>query len=61
MSTFLLQTQLPAANLPYLFAALAVSWAVFFVYAIWVSRRQEDLRREIEELRQSLGGGDSGG
>ena len=50
----LLQVQLPPENLPYLFAALAVSWAVFFVYAFWISRRQQDLRREIEELRQVM-------
>ncbi|MCH7712025.1 MAG: CcmD family protein [Chloroflexi bacterium] len=50
----LLQVQLPPENLPYLFAALAVSWAVFFVYAFWISRRQQDLRREIEELRQAM-------
>ena len=52
----LLQTQLPPGNLPYLYAAMAVSWAVFFVYAFWVSRRQQDLRREIDELRQTLDG-----
>ena len=50
----LLQVQLPPENLPYLFAALAVSWAVFFVYAFWISRRQQDLLREIEELRQAM-------
>ena len=32
MLVTLLQTQLPSSNLPYLFAAFAVSWAVFFVY-----------------------------
>ncbi|PKB65079.1 MAG: hypothetical protein BZY80_01070 [SAR202 cluster bacterium Io17-Chloro-G2] len=50
----LLQAQTPPDNLPFLFAALAVSWAVFFVYAFWVSRRQQDLRREIDELKQTL-------
>ena len=48
----LLQAQLPPENLPFLFAALSVSWAVFFIYAFWVSRRHQDLRREIDELRQ---------
>lgn len=55
----LLQAQLPPENLPFLFAAFAVSWAVFFVYAFWVSRRQQDLRREIDELRQTMNGNDS--
>ena len=52
--SLLLQVQGPPSNLPYLFAALAVSWAVFFVYAFWMSRRQADLRREIEEIRKDL-------
>jgi CcmD family protein len=53
----LLQTQPPPENLPFLFAALAVSWLVFFVYAFSVSRRQQDLRREIDELSQGMGDG----
>jgi CcmD family protein len=57
----LLQTQLPPENLPFLFAALAVSWAGFFVYAFWISRRQQDLRREIDEIRQTLDDGKDGG
>lgn len=56
----LLQTQLPPENLPYLFAALAVSWAGFFVYAFWISRRQQELRREIDEIRQILDDGETG-
>jgi CcmD family protein len=54
MIAFLLQQQLPPANLPYLYAALAVSWAVFFVYAFWISRRQQDLKREIGELQEMV-------
>ena len=50
----LLQTELPPSNLPYLFAAFAVSWAVFFIYAFFVSRRQRELQAEIRELRQAL-------
>ena len=50
----LLQTQLPSSNLPYLFAAFAVSWAVFFVYAFFVTRRQQEMQTEIRELRQVL-------
>ena len=54
MLTVLLQTQVPSSNLPYLYAALAVSWAVFFIYAFWISRRQQDLKREISELRRAI-------
>ncbi|MEK7814719.1 MAG: CcmD family protein [Chloroflexota bacterium] len=50
----LLQTQLPPSNLPYLFAAFAVSWLVFFGYAFFVSRRQQEMQREIRALRQAL-------
>ena len=57
----LLQTQLPPSNLPYLFAAFAVSWAVFFIYAFFVSRRQREMQAEIRELRQALTERDSSG
>ena len=53
MISILLQNQMPPANLPYLYAALAVSWAVFFAYAFWISRRQQDLKREIIELQET--------
>ena len=54
MGIALLQTQLPSSNLPYLFAAFAVSWAVFFLYAFFVTRRQQEMQSEIRELRQAL-------
>ena len=54
MPIVLLQATLPAANLPFLFAAFAVTWIAFFVYAFFVSRRQQELRKEIAELRGSL-------
>ncbi len=53
MPFVLLQSQ-PPANLAYLFAAFAVSWLAFFVYAFFVSRRRRELEREIRELRQVL-------
>ena len=53
MLSILLQTQAAPANLSYLFAALALSWAVFFIYAFWMSKRQGDLRKEIRELHES--------
>jgi CcmD family protein len=54
MPVLLLQTQLPSSNLPYLFAAFAVSWAVFFLYVFFMTRRQQEMRNEIRELRQTL-------
>ena len=54
MPTVLLQIELPSSNLPYLFAAFAVSWAVFFVYAFFVARRQQEMQKEIMELRRTL-------
>lgn len=50
----LLQIELPSSNLPYLFAAFAVSWAVFFLYAFFVTRRQQEMQSEIRELRRVL-------
>ena len=44
----------PDDNLPFLFAAYAVTWAGFFSYAFYISRRQSDLRRELESLREQL-------
>ena len=43
---------MPSDNLPYLFAAYAVTWVGFFVYMFFMSRRQREMEREIEELRQ---------
>jgi CcmD family protein len=54
MPVLLLQTQLPSSNLPYLFAAFAVSWAVFFLYVFFMTRRQQEMRNEIRELRRTL-------
>ncbi len=54
MLIVLLQATLPAANLPFLFAAFAVTWVAFFAYAFFVSRRQQELRKEIGELRRTL-------
>jgi len=45
---------MPPANLPFLFAAFAVTWIAFFAYAFFVSRRQQELRKEIAELRGAL-------
>lgn len=54
MPLILLQGLSPLASLAYLFAVFAVSWAAFFVYVFFVTRRQEEMRRQIRELRQAL-------
>ena len=54
MRIALLQALLPSSNLPYLFAAFAVSWAVFFLYAFFVTRRQQEMQSEIKELRRVM-------
>ena len=45
---------MPDERLPYLFAVYAVTWAVFFLYAFFVARRQHDMEQEIRSLRQAL-------
>ena len=54
MPVALLQIELPSSNLSYLFAALTVSWAGFFAYVFFVSRRQQELHKDIRALRWSL-------
>lgn len=39
------------AKLSYLFGLYTVTWLAFFAYAFYMTRRQQELRREIEELR----------
>ena len=53
----------PAHNIPYLFAAFAITWAVFFLYVFFTSRRQDELEQEMESLREEMkreDGGDAG-
>ena len=45
---------MPDENLPYMYAAYAVSWIAFFIYVFFVSRRQKEMATEIEELKQAL-------
>jgi CcmD family protein len=47
-------TESPPSHLPYLFAAFAISWVVFFVYAFFVSRRQHEMQKEVQALRRAL-------
>ena len=44
----------PEANLPFLFAVYILTWAGFFGYALYMSRRQRDMQRDIDALRQAL-------
>ena len=41
-------------NLPFLFAVYTVTWAAFFAYAFYMSRRQRELRRELDEMKRAL-------
>ena len=49
----LLQAQ-PPANLTFLFAAFAVTWIVFFAYAFYISRRRQDLERDLRDMQLSM-------
>jgi len=44
----------PSSNLPYLFAAFAVSWVVLFGYLFYVNRRQHEMKKEIARLQSML-------
>lgn len=44
----------PPTNLPFLFAAFAVVWAVFFIYAAYMSWRRQSVQRELRELEQAI-------
>ena len=48
------QDVLGESNLPFLYGVYTVTWATFFAYAFYVSRRQRELRRQIDELRRVL-------
>ena len=44
----------PDANLEYLFAVFIITWAAFFAYTFYMSRRQREMRKEIDALRRAL-------
>jgi len=50
----LLSSHLPSSNLPYLFAAFAVSWVVLFGYLFYVNLRQHEMKKEIARLQRVL-------
>ena len=60
MPVILLQSQ-PPTNLWFLFVAFAVTWLIFFVYAFFISRRRQDLEREMGDLQRELQGSDEDG
>ena len=51
----------PAHNIPYLFAAYAITWAFFFGYVFFTSRRQYEMEQELRSLREVLEGRDASG
>jgi short subunit dehydrogenase-like uncharacterized protein len=44
----------PPNNLPFLFAAFAVLWAVFFIYAAYMSWRRQSVQRDLRELQATV-------
>ena len=42
------------SELPWLFAVFFITWAAFFGYVLFMSRRQREMRREIDALRRAL-------
>ena len=43
------------SNLGYLLAGTLLTWAGFFAYAVFLWRKNRDLRREVDDLRRQLG------
>ena len=50
----LLTVNIPPSNLPFLVTVFASTWVVFFAYAFFISRRRQEVQREIQDLRQAL-------
>ncbi len=48
------QSAEPEANLPYLFAVYIITWLAFFAYVFFMSRRQREMQREIDELKRAI-------
>jgi CcmD family protein len=45
------------SSLAYLFAGYSAVWLVVFGYLVQLRRRERELRREVELLREALGAG----
>ena len=48
------QTSTENSNLGYLLAGSLLTWAGFFVYAFFLSRKNANLQREITDLQNKL-------
>ena len=48
------------SNLGFLLAGTALAWAGFFAYAFYVGRKNRELRRDLEELQQTLAAREQG-
>ena len=44
----------PEANLPFLFAVYIITWAAFFGYVFYESRRRREMQGEIDALKRAL-------
>ena len=44
----------PEANLGFLFSVFAITWLGFFAYVFLMARRQKELNREIEILKNII-------
>lgn len=42
------------SELPWLFAVFVITWAAFFAYVFIISRRQREMRNEIQALKRAL-------
>jgi CcmD family protein len=56
MDVTLLDLQAEIHNVAYLFSAYTVVWVIVLGYVIWLSRRAQNLRAEIRELKKSIQG-----
>jgi CcmD family protein len=50
-----------SSNLGYLFAVFFITWLVFFAYAVYMTRKQQGLRNELEQLRRQMAEREQGG
>tara|TARA_B100001013_G_C24248769_1_gene300117 strand:- start:207 stop:473 length:267 start_codon:yes stop_codon:yes gene_type:complete len=46
--------QNPEANLPFLFAAFAIAWLGFIIYAWYLASQHSQLRKEIANIQNQL-------
>lgn len=47
-------SQSPEANLPFLFAAFAIAWLGFIIYAWYLASQHSRLRQEIANIQKQL-------